>query len=228
VPCGFVVKNCSKSRRPTSGWIPGPLSLTVISTASSTRRVATVRAPVWASDSRPFLIRFSTAWRRSVRSIAIGGRLRSVFTSTTMPCRWARGRMNSARPTTISLIESSSKWGRGKRANARYSSVSASRVFTWSRMAPTSDEASSISDPGRSRTMSPSISAFSSIAAIGLRTSWATFSARRPTVAIRSATRSSSCAAWSRVSVPISSVLSRSTSARVQPTHGGASAAAAA
>ena len=161
--------------------------------------------------------------------------------------------MNSARPTTISLIESSSKWGRGKRANARYSSVSASRVFTWSRMAPTSDAASSISDPGRSRTMSPSISAFSSIAAIGLRTSWATFSARRPTVAIRSATRSSSCAAWSRVSVPISSVLSRSTGTfdksigttwprakagrptspetmitAVQPTHGGASAAAAA
>src|SRR5207253_3236754 len=82
------------------GRIPGPLSLTVISTASSTRRVATVRAPAWASDSRPFLIRFSTAWRRSVRSIAIGGRLRSVFTSTTMPCRWASGRMNSARPTT--------------------------------------------------------------------------------------------------------------------------------
>ena len=189
-----------------------------------------------------------------MRSIAIGGRLRSVFTSTTMPCRWASGRMNSARPTTISLIESSSKWGRGKRANARYSSVSASSVFTWSRMAPTRDEASSISEPGWSRTMSPSISAFSSIAAIGLRTSWATFSARRPTVAIRSATRSSSCAAWSRVRVPISSVLRRSTSARarrsrsatwprakagrptspetmitaVQPTHGGASAAAAA
>ncbi len=53
--------------------------------------------------------------------------------------------------------------------------------------------------------MSPSSSAFSSMAAMGLRTSWATFSDRRPTVAIRSASTSSSCAVCSRVSVPVSS-----------------------
>jgi hypothetical protein len=90
------------------------------------------------------------------------------------------------------------------------------------------------------------------MAAIGLRTSWATLSESRPTVAIRSATSSSCCVACSRFSVPVTSALSRSTSPRarrsrtatmpkvtagspnsttrivtgVHPTHGVASAAA--
>ena len=45
----------------------------------------------------------------------------------------------------MSLTESSSNCGRGKRAKARYSSVSASRAPTWSRMAPTRPLASAIS-----------------------------------------------------------------------------------
>ena len=102
--------------------------------------------------------------------------------------------------------------------------------------------------------MSCSSSAFSSMAAIGLRTSCATRSDSRPTVAIRSATSSSCWVAWSRLSVPVTWVLSRSTSLRarrsrsatmptvtagipnsaarietaVQPANGGASAEAAA
>ena len=43
---------------------------------------------------------------------------------------------------TISLTESSSNWARGNRAKARYSSVSASRATTCSRMAATSPAAS--------------------------------------------------------------------------------------
>ena len=65
-------------------------------------------------------------------------------------------------------------------------------------------------------TMSPSSSAFSPMAAMGLRTSCATFSDSRPTVAIRSASTSSSWAARRRVSVPVSSALSRSTSRRAR------------
>ena len=127
-------------------------------------------------------------------------------------------------------------------------------MLTWSRMASTRLAASSMSGPPRSRTMSPTSSAFSSMAAIGLRTSWATLRESRPTVAMRSATTSSSWAARSRFRVPVTSALSRSTSARArrsrsatwprakagsptraitmitdgQPGHGGTSAVAAA
>jgi hypothetical protein len=54
------------------------------------------------------------------------------------------------------------------------------------------------------------------MAAIGLRTSWATRSVKRPTVAIRSATSSSCWVACSRLSVPVTSELSRSTSLRAR------------
>ncbi len=123
--------------------------------------------------------------------MAMGGTVWSVVASTTLPCRAATGRTNSTSAATISLTESSSYCGRGKRAKARYSSVIASSVLTCSRMAVTSVAASAMSAPPRSLTRSPTISAFSSMAAIGLRTSWATLSESRPTVAIRSATSSS-------------------------------------
>ena len=45
VPWGLVVKNCSKRRGPTSGEMPGPVSLTDSSTLSSRRRVVTLSVP---------------------------------------------------------------------------------------------------------------------------------------------------------------------------------------
>ncbi len=83
-------------------------------------------------------------------------------------------------------------------------------------MAPTSAVASVPSSLTRPCTMSPSSSAFSSMAAMGLRTSWATLSESRPTVAIRSASTRFSWAACSRVSVPVTSAFNRSTSARAR------------
>ena len=64
--------------------------------------------------------------------------------------------------------------------------------------------------------MSPSSSAFSPMAAMGLRTSCATFSDSRPTVAMRSASTRFSWAARRRVSVPVSSAFRRSTSERAR------------
>ena len=117
----------------------------------------------------------------------------------------------------MSLTESSSNCAFGKRAKARYSSVSASSAPTCSRIAPTSAIASLLLRASRcSCTMSPSSSAFSPMAAMGLRTSCATLSDRRPTVAMRSASTSFSWAACSRVSVPDTSTLSRSTSLRAR------------
>ncbi len=168
--------------------MPAPLSEMAISTVSPMQAVVSVRLPPWDTASIPFFTRFSTAWRSRVRSISIGGTVGSVATLTAMPWRAASGRTNSATALTMSLTESSSNCGRGKRAKARYSSVSASRAPTWSRIAVTS----------------------------AVRTSCATFRDSRPTVAIRSASTSSSCAARRRVSVPVSSALSRSTSERAR------------
>ena len=161
-------------------------------------------------------MRFSTAWRRSERSISIAGMVSSVATLTVVPCRPASGRTNSVTARTMSLTESSSNWAFGKRAKARYSSVSASRALTCSRIDPTRPIASFLCAPGWSCTMSPSNSALSPMAAMGLRTSCATLSDRRPTVAMRSASTSFSWAACSRVSVPETSTLSRSTSLRAR------------
>src|SRR4030095_11599765 len=97
--------------------------------------------------SSPFFTRFSIDWRRSVRSMAMGGTVWSVVASTVLPCRAATGRTNSTSAATISLTESSSYCGRGKRAKARYSSVMASSALTCSRMAVTSVAASSMSAP---------------------------------------------------------------------------------
>ena len=171
VPCGLVVKNGSNSRSAISVVMPPPVSDTAISTASSPRWLSIVRAPPRESASMPFFTRLWTAWRSRPRSISISGTAASVATWIVSPWRTATGRTKAASSSMRWLIDSSSKCGLGKRAKARYSSVSASSVLTWSRMAATSPVASSMSAPGWPRTMSCSISAFSSMAAIGLRTS---------------------------------------------------------
>ena len=62
--------------------------------------------------------------------MVMGGTVASVLTSRVIPCRAASGRTNSVTAPTMSFTESSSNWARGKRAKARYSSVSASSAPT--------------------------------------------------------------------------------------------------
>ena len=165
----------------------------------------------------PFLTRFRTAWRSRPRSISISGTFGSISTRSVSPWRVATGRTNSASSSTRWLIDSSSKCGLRKPREREI--LLGQRVERGHLVANRAHECPP-PHPIRRRPAPArcpaSISALSSMALIGLRTSWATLSDSRPTVAMRSATRSSSGPSAGGVSVPVSSSFSRSTSPRAR------------
>ncbi len=217
MPWGLVVKKGSKSRRPTSSAMPPPVSATETSTVSPRQRLAMVISPPLDSTSMPFLTRLKTAWRRSPRSISSSGHTAIGL----HPHRQALARGHGAHELgqlghqVIDGLLLEVRLGKARELQI----LLGERVEGAHLVEDGLDEMRGLlalgARPAASRCPA-SISAFSSMALMGLRTSCATLRDSRPTVAMRSATSSSPWVVSSRVSVPFSSSFRRSTSPRAR------------
>ena len=182
----------------TSGVMPGPVSVTAISTVSPEQMVLIVRVAALRQRLLAVLHEVQDGLPQQ-RAVDLHGRHRGIDAEMhVMPWRVASGPHELHRRAhhlvDRVLLEV------GAREPCEGQVLLGERVEGDDLVADGRDEPGRLvpcRGSGRSRTMSPRISAFSSIAAMGLRTSCATFSERRPTVAMRSATSSSCCAACS-------------------------------